>query len=191
MMIELLRARKQLDARAAWTAETAAYVAENGIDMEAVNNHAGLLVLCRCKFHGGYFDFDDGEGVTAAVIEVYDADDESVIDLCSWPVGKPCAFATFLGSDALGMARVTNPATWAMGGALKVFRTPLGWLQAGCQGLCILDCRHVSIWLRSAVGYRIEVEDEQHGLALAGWLNPRPFDERRIMAPRTQRRQAA
>src|SRR5262245_29377919 len=97
-MMELLRARQQLYRRADWTKATAAYVAENGIDLEAANNHAGLLALCRCKFHGnGYFDFDDG-GDMSAVIEVLAEDDETVIDFCCWPLDEPESFATILGA---------------------------------------------------------------------------------------------
>ncbi len=191
-MIELLRARRELDARARWSREEADYVAANRINPEAVNAHAGLLTVTNCEFFGnGYFAFADDHGVRSAVIEVYGEDDETSVDICAWALDRAGTFATMFGSDALGAARVSNPATWAFGGVLKIFRTPLKWLQAGCQGCCILDHRYVSIWLREAVGYGIEVEDEEHGLQLAAMLNPPRFDERRLLVPTVPWRRAA
>lgn len=190
-MADLFRARKQLDARARWTQAEAAYVAEHGISTEAVNAFAGLLTITNCQFDGrGHFDFADDGGIPSAVIEVYGEDDATVIDLCVWPITRPCAFATMLEVDALGLARVTNAATWALGDALHIYRTPLRWLQTGCKGLCILDHRYVSVWLREALG-PIMAEDLDHARQLYSWLNPPAFPKGRILVPRKTERRAA
>jgi len=159
------------------------YARLNAIDLEAVNAHAGILAVTRCKFDNGTFQLHD-DGKSAVVIEVLGADAETTIDLVAWPVDAPTAFATALGdADALGIANVDNPATWAMGNVLWMYRTPLAWLKAGCGGCCILDHRYVYIWLGKAVGHGIAVEDFQHGRQIAAMLSPPSFDKRRILVP--------
>jgi hypothetical protein len=193
-MIELLAMRAQHDARARWTRQADAYVKKHGIDMAAVNAFAGTLTIIDCVFFGnGYFRFADEadkQSTSAVVIEVYGEDDASAVDLCGWSIDGPCAFATFLGADALGMARITNAATWSFGHVLQIHRTPLGWLKAGCSGCCILDHRHVSVWLREALG-PIMAEDLDHARQLYSWLNPPPFLKSRILVPRKTERRAA
>ncbi|MFZ5675869.1 MAG: hypothetical protein ACOZAM_23175 [Pseudomonadota bacterium] len=190
-MIDSLLAEAAFLGRAAWTTETAAYVTANGIDLDALNRHAGVIAIMGCHFFGnGSFEIDEEEGKPAAVIEVYAEDDETAIDVCAWPIGNPDTFATMLGADALGIARVVNPATWALGGVLSVHRTPLRWLQAGCQGCCVLDHRYVSVWLGGVPG-AIQAEDIEHARQLDAWLNPPRFDRRRILIPRGGERQAA
>ena len=190
-MIDDLLARAEFLHRAEWTPDTAAYVSANGIDLDALNRHAGVIALMRCHFFGnGSFILDEEEGKPAAVIEVYAEDDETTVDLCAWQVDKPDTFATMLGADALGMAQVTNVATWALGGVLNVHRTPLRWLQAGCQGCCVLDHRYVPVWLGGVPG-AIQAEDVEHARQLDAWLNPPRFDRRRILIPRSGERQAA
>jgi hypothetical protein len=183
-MTDLLMARANFLVRADWTKETASYVAVNNIDLEAVNAYAGTIVVLNCQFFGnGHFDFNDDEGKPGVVIEVYAEDDETTIDFCAWPIDNPGGFATLLGAaEALGMARVTNPATWAFGGVLNVHRMPLTWLQAGCGGCCILRHRYVSAWLGGALG-AIQAEDVDHARQLDRWLNPPRFDRCRILVP--------
>jgi hypothetical protein len=116
VMLRLLRTRQLLYDRADWTAATAAYVAVHGIDLAAINAYAGLITITNCQLYGnGLFDLADEGGDASVVIEVLGEDDETVIDLCAWPLNTPNAFGTMLGCDALGMARVVNPATWAFG----------------------------------------------------------------------------
>ena len=190
-MFELLLARQQFYQRADWTKATADYVAEHDIDLAAVNAYAGLITVTDCTFPGnGHFTLADEGGKAAAVIEVLDEDDETIIDLAAWPVDRPDAFATMFDADALGMARVVNPATWAFGGVLNVWRTPLRWLQAGCQGCVILDHRNVASWLREALG-PIEVEDVEHAKQVEAMLNLPPWPRKQILVPRSPERRAA
>lgn len=190
-MMELLRARAQLYATAAWTSTESDYVAANNIVPEAVNAHAGLLAILPCCFDGrGYFSFDGERLHMAAVIEAYDEDAETPADLVAWPIDKPAAFATAVGFGALGIDQVTNPATYAFGGKLLIHRTPLNWLKSGCKGVVVLHHEHAGCWLREALG-NILAEDEEHARQLASWINPKPFDRKRILYPRKAEGRAA
>jgi hypothetical protein len=188
-MTDELRMRAEHLARARWTGEASAYVAKHGLDMEAVNAHCGTLVTMNCHFIGnGHFVLDD-EGTPAIVIEVLGEDDETTIDLCGWPLDQPESFATMLGADALGMANVVNPASWSFGHVLEVYRTPVRWLQARCDGCVVLDHRYVPAWLGQALG-PIQAEDLAHARQLHAWLNPR-FDMRKILVPKVSERRTA
>ena len=181
--------RAEFFSRAHWSVEASAYVAKNGVDMQAVNARGILLSIIDSNFFGnGHFDFADEGGTPAVVIEVL-GDDEATIDLVAWPVDHSETFATMLGSDVLGMARVLSPATWTAGYALNVFKTPLRWLQAGCDGCVVLDHRNVPAWLGKVSG-PIQAEDVDHARQLDAWLNPR-FDRRRILVPRNSATRAA
>jgi hypothetical protein len=175
---------------ARWSEEVDRYVRLNAIDLEALNAHAGILVVTPCTFDNGRFQFHD-DGKPAVVIEVLGADAETTIDLAAWPVDTPEAFATALGdADALGIANVDNPATWALGNVLRMHRMPLAWLKAGCGGCCILNNRYVHIWLGKALG-PVAVEDIEHGRLLATMLDPRPFPRNQILVPQSALRRAA
>jgi hypothetical protein len=189
--LALIKARAEFLRRADWTKAAADYVKVNGINLEALNAYAGVLSIMSCRFLGnGYFDFGNTDAKAAVVIEIYAEDDESTIDLCAWQIEQPDIFATMFGADALGLARVVNPATWAFGGVLNIYRTPLRWLQAGCQGCVVLDHRNVPIWLRCALG-AVHAEDIDHARQLDAWLNPPRFDRRRILVPCAPERMAA
>lgn len=167
-----------------WSQEVAAYVNLHELDLEAVNAYAGILAIVGCKFLGnGAFKFDAG-GEPGVVIEVLADDAETTIDLVAWPVDASEAFATAVGDGyALGIGNVTNAASWALGNVLRIHRTPLAWLQAGCSGVCALDHRFMTHWLRAALG-PIAVEDAEHGRQVLAMLNPRPFPKNRIIVPR-------
>ena len=116
-----------------------AYIRAHELDLEEVTAHAGCLAVTNCTFGRWCFTFDNA-GEPSVVIEVYDDDDETPIDLVAWPAERPQTFATALGFAAvMGAAGVVNPASWAFGQRLRVFRTPLRWSQARCPGVVILD----------------------------------------------------
>src|SRR4051812_9139152 len=95
-MNEIFYLQAEFYRRAAITA-SADYLHANGIGPGVVAARAGVLGLCPIRFFAGpRFDFaDDGE--PGAVIEVFDADDETVLDLVAWPLTDPDRFATALG----------------------------------------------------------------------------------------------
>ena len=55
---------------------------------------------------------DDAGAEPAAVVEVFAADGETVLDLAAWPLGAPERVCTMFGrAPALGLAAARNPAT--------------------------------------------------------------------------------
>lgn len=167
---------------AGWSPAWADYVHGHALDLAMVEAHAGAIGVCRVRFlPGRRFDFAP-DGRLAAVIEAFGADDDRVLDLVAWPVERPDKFATALGrAVGLGHARVESPATYHGGRPLRVFRTPLGWLQAGCQGAVILDPDAAPGWLPDALG-PIAGEDIDHAREIARLLRPY-VQPRRIVAP--------
>jgi hypothetical protein len=114
------------------------------------------------------------------VIEALGQDAESIVDLCAWPVGSPDRFATCFGAAALlGADRVTNPATYYAGQHLQIYRTPLGWLRAGCAGAVILDPIAARFALSHARG-PIAGEDLEHAKAIQKLTR---FPAARVLAP--------
>jgi hypothetical protein len=174
-----------------WGSEAKAYVQAHGLDLESIAAHAGVLAIVPCRFVGnGRFELDE-EGEAGVVVEVLGDDAATTIDLCAWPVDRPDKSATTIGAaDALGIANVDNPASWACGRrAMPVWKTPLAWLRSGCAGVVILDHRLVSYWLARALG-PIAVEDVEHGRQIRAMLSP-PRLKHRIMVRETPLRPAA
>jgi hypothetical protein len=172
-----------IDPLAEWLAEyysragsAVAYAKRHCLDMDDVLAHAGTIATARCWFDGkGYFSFDD-DGEPAIVIEAYDVDDETTIDLLAWPMDRPETFATALGAaTVLGIANVFNPASWAISGLLRIHRTPLSWLKAGCCGCVILDHRFAPYLLGQAFGPML-AENEGHARTLKAMLCQPPVD---------------
>jgi hypothetical protein len=178
----ILRYLAQFNARADWSFAAADYVKRHSLDLVTVQDFAGLIAIWPCLYDGnGGFEFDDTSGEMSVIIEVLGEDGKTVIDLCAWPVTAPERFATAVGCDALGLSQVTNAATYAFDRALLVHRTPLAWLQHDCNGVVILDHRHVAYWLGRALG-PIRGEDLSHAQQLHAMLNPR-FEKSRIQVP--------
>jgi hypothetical protein len=73
---------------------------------------------------------------------------------------------------------------------LKIHKTPLDWVKAGCSGCCILNHRHVAYWLSEALG-PLAVEDVEQARQVDALLHPRPFPKIRILVPKAPDRQAA
>ncbi len=158
------------------------YVRDHGLDLVAITAQAGVLAVCPVVFlPQGRFDFAE-DGAPAAVLEAFDADGETSLDLVAWPLHDPATFATALGrAGGLGLWQVNNPATYHGGRPLPVWRTPLAWLQARCHGAVVLDPLSAPGWLASAPGL-IAGEDIAHARELARLLHPY-VDPSRIVAP--------
>ena len=162
--------------------QSADFVREEGIGWAALEACCGILGICPVRFFEGSrfgFDFaDDGE--PGVVIEALDADD-IVIDLVGWPLSQPDLFTSALGvAEGLGLARVCNPATYFGNRPLQVFRTPLGWLQAGGAGVVVLKPSSAPRWLPEAPF--IAGEDDEHARMLARLLHPYSPPER-VLTP--------
>lgn len=131
----------------------------DGLDLATVQAHAGVYAVVLARFsgaEGGDIMFDlDPEGVPAAVIEafLYDQNQQQfVADLVAWPLHDPAYFATALGphagSDVLGVEHMVLRS----GQPLRVYCTPLEWLQAGCVGCVPLTGAGGRYWLEKAGG---------------------------------------
>ena len=169
---------------AAWYPPRWAYLRQNGLDHQTVIAHAGFIAVMPIRFTDNGFHFDEDGGAPAVVIEALAEDGETVLDLVAWPTIRPDRFTTAFGeADALGIGNILlNPGSWAFGRVLQMHRTPLGWLQGGCTGTCVLDHRFISYWLRQAPG-PIRAEDSEHARQLDLMLNPKPFPRSRIRVP--------
>ena len=134
-------ARDELYARWWLSQAGLAYMRNHGLDWGDIAAFAGCLVFTNVSFlENRRFDFSDTDGTPAAVIEALDRDGETVIDLVAWPLDKPGAFASmFRRVSMLGTWHAFNTATYTFGEPLRLYRTPLGWLKAKCQGACIID----------------------------------------------------
>ena len=170
------------------TREGIAYRRSIGLDHATIEAACGCVIITPVRyFPDRSFDLlDDGEtvGVLSAIIEVFDADARTIIDLCAWPLGRSDKFATaHLRGDGLGVWRVADPGSYIYSPekALRVHRTPEGWLRARCQGVVILNTLSAPRWLSASPGLLL-AEDLDHGREIARLLHPL-FDPRRILAP--------
>ena len=162
------------------------YCREHGIDWSSIEPATGGLFLANIvPDPPGRFRFDP-RGIEAAVVEAIGEDCESVEDIVAWPVGDPELVLTACGiATVLGEAHAANPATFALGQPLRLFRTPLAWLQAGCQGAVVLDYQRGARWLRDLDG-PIAAEDEAHAAHIREAIIA-TLRLTRIMVPRRRR----
>ena len=168
--------------RADPTPELLAYIRREPIPMGAVYAFAGMIAVARVRFFAGrHFDFDD-DGMPGVVIEALGDDAESIEDLVAWPLDRPDKFATALGrARGLGVDQARNPASIFGGKPLRVWRTPLAWLKAGCQGVVILNQSAAVLWLGDALG-TIAGEDIEHAREIGRLLHPY-VNPRRVLYP--------
>ena len=139
------------------------YVRAEQLDIIQLAQRAIVVAVTHCRFFAPQrFEFSDA-GQLSAVIEVFGPDDETVIDLCAWPLKTPEQFATLLGRAAiLGSNALINPASWFADQKLRAWHTPLQWLKAGCSGIVPLEqSRRTHRMLGQALG-QITCEDRLH-----------------------------
>jgi hypothetical protein len=178
----LQEARSDLYESSGHSAERYELIEREKLDRNLIEAHAGCVCVCPIKFFpDGTFEFH-ANGKLGGVIEVFDFDDETTIDLVAWSLDDPTKFATAQAyAPGLGLARVRNPATYFGRRPLFVFRTPMAWLKSGCQGVVILREASAYLWLSAALG-NIAAEDLQHAQQLARLLEGF-FDPARILVP--------
>jgi hypothetical protein len=159
-----------------------AYVRREELATQAIYPFAGMMAVTRVRFFAGRrFDFDD-DGIPAAVIGACGADAETIEDLVAWPLSQPMKFATALGrARGLGVDQARNPASFFGGKPLQVWRTPLGWLRAGCRGVVVLDQGAAALWLGDALG-PVAGEDLEHAREIGRLLHPY-VDPHRVLFP--------
>ncbi|MFK8251788.1 hypothetical protein [Ancylobacter terrae] len=129
-----------------------------------------------------------GDGERCFIVPIRDAREE-VIDLAAWPITNPRHLARWSGTGSmLGEGLVGNPATFAYGQALPVFRSALTWLQHEARGIVIIDMPTAARKLADAPA--LVGEDAAHAIQLSRDLAPRVGKDR-IYAPRPDRQGAA
>ena len=137
------------------------YIRRHKIDWTAAEKATGGVFLARISTDGAWFDFAPN-GHVAAVCEIWDADGKTIVDLVAWSVDDPHRWWTALGVGVvLGEAYAANPNTGLCGEPLRIFRTPLGWLQGDCAGIVLLDRARAGRWLLDAAR-TVSAEDNRH-----------------------------
>lgn len=187
-MIDLLEARADLYERADPTEAFLDYISEQRLDLNVIERFAGigaLTEILRCG--GGRFDFAPAghtEALMGFVIEAFDADSETVIDLVGWPIDRPAKPRCMFGRvGLLGIANAMNPATYFLDKPLRIARSPLQWLQTGGTGACVIDPRRAAFELIDASGMgRIAGEDHHHTRQLVR-LAESVVDRTRFVSP--------
>jgi hypothetical protein len=184
MDLPLLAARIELNCHAEPTIDWLDYVRNTGLDIPTVCRFVSVIAVTHCVFYDqGRFDFADSaerEAEPAAVIEALGDDAETVVDLVAWPLDAPNRFCSLFGDvSLLGVDRVGNPAIYFGGQHLQLYKTPLRWLQAGCNGAVVIDPLGARFVLRR-VQRPIAGEDIGHARAIQK-LSQLPPE--RILAP--------
>jgi hypothetical protein len=122
-------------------------------------------------FDGGTFDFDR-EGHPAIIFLAEDCGE--VIDLIAWQQ-KSAAVASWRGAAfCLGdTEHIFNPATYFADDALRIHRTPLDWLKASRDGICIVRPALAYAYLRGVL--RVSCADEVYLQQVKRWVQaPKP-----------------
>ena len=145
------------------------YVRQHKIDWTAAEKATGGVFLAGIVTDRAWFDFAP-DGFDAAVCEVRDTDGETVVDLLAWSVDDPHRWWTAVGAGVvLGEAWAANPNTGLCGEPLRIFRTPLGWLQGDCAGIVLLDPARAGRWLLDAAR-TVAAEDRSHAAEVHGLM---------------------
>ena len=149
MSSAILEARADLYERADPTEAFLDYISEQRLDLSVIERFAGIGALTDILICGeGRFDFAPAghdEALMGFIIEAFDADDETVIDLVGWPIDRPDQAVSMFGRiGLLGIANAMNPASYFLDTPLQIARTPLGWLRAGGRGACVIHPRRAA-----------------------------------------------
>jgi hypothetical protein len=117
-------------------------------------------------FNGEYFEFvDEGDDRGEQVFTMGVISDNGLIDAVAWHPASG-RLAAWLGLGfALGESQVSDHMENGSTG-LPVFRSPLGWLRAGCEGIVIVRKTFAHIVLKRVPLLR--AEDESHRIELLG-----------------------
>jgi hypothetical protein len=117
-------------------------------------------------------------------------DAETPIDLVAWTRERPDRILRCLGAArAIGIDQLFNPASYFAGRPLRVHRSALAWLAAGCDGVVPLDWvairNRLDLFPLELDDCRLAAESLAHGRALRAALGPLPARVR-IVVPRAE-----
>jgi hypothetical protein len=174
--------------------ELARWLESKGVDVPHALNLAGPIVEHDIVvFPGAMFDFaaaGSADSVRAIVHLAVGEDAETPIDLVAWTRERPDRILRCLGvAQAIGIDQLFNPASYFAGRPLRVYRSALAWLAAGCDGVVPLDCgairNQLDFLLLELDDCRLAAESLTHGRALRDALGPLPARVR-ILVPRRE-----
>jgi hypothetical protein len=174
--------------------ELARWLESEGVDVPRVLDLAGPIVEHDIVvFPDEMFDFaapSSSDSVRAVVHVAVGEDAETPIDLVAWTREQPNQIFRCLGvAQAIGIDQLFNPASYFAGRPLRVHRSALAWLAAGCDGVVPLDCEairnHLDFLPLELDGCRLAAESLTHGRALRDALAPLPARVR-ILVPRAE-----
>jgi hypothetical protein len=168
------------------------WLQSRGVDMATALLLAGPiceLPIIRYSFTGQFqFAERDETGAVLAVVHVVTgADAVTPIGLVAWCRDRCEEIFTYpMGLPILGIDQIDNPASYYAGKALRVHRSPLAWLAAGCEGIVPLDtealCDLLADLPERPGGYALAAESLAHGYALQTGLREPPHV--RLVVPR-------
>jgi hypothetical protein len=142
------------------------------IDLAIPDMILGANVVFFDKTFAFQDEFDEPQEVTSAFVLLCRDDHGDAIDLAAWSPATE-RLATWLGRAwAIDQFRMLSPRL-SDHGALPVFQTPLQWLQAGREGIVILD-HDVAQWRVADLGCSLIVDDVSHGQSLRRALTIKP-----------------
>ena len=145
LMRELIRA--QVDTRVDDILE------RHGVDDSDARLHCGLATIVR---HRPFYE-PDPDGNYAIVIPVMD--DDELADLIAFDVRRPAEWFVRLGGEPLLGASAL--ADQLLEKPLHIFKTPLSWFRAGCDGVVILEPNRAFLDLATAP-HGLVGEDDAH-----------------------------
>lgn len=137
------------------------WLVDQGVDPDALIQ-PGPIRAASVTFFRDAFDFDaDGQRALLFLEER---------DAIAWQptrgLLRPWRGVAF----ALNEEAIFNPGTYFAGGALRVHATPLEWLQAGREGIVIVQHRYDYAMLRHAP--RLSFQTEGHARAVQARMQP-------------------
>ena len=175
--------------------DTVDYLENHDIDINVVAGFCGSPTVTPIMLlPNRRFDLPDhgANVVEGVVIEAFEEDGETVIDLVGWPVADPLDIRTLCGAvPMVGLWAALNPSTYFLDYPLIMHRTPLGWLQADCHGAAVVIPQLATrTFLEIAdMGGRLGAEDSDHANELNGHLSAM-IDQVGIVVPKPIRRAA-
>ena len=181
----------EFNARSQPQLELARWLSGRGVNVGHAWNVAGpivehdIIILPHLMFD---FAGPGTEDPTRAIVHVvFGIEAETPIDLVAWTRDLPGRmFRCLRGCPMIGIDQLVSPASYFAGRPLRVHRSALAWLVAGCAGIVPLDCvgmRNYFEWLPSELhDCRLAAESLAHGRALRDVWAPLPARVR-ILVP--------
>lgn len=117
-------------------------LARHGVADPEIAMHCGLTLF---EIHGRFYEPTE-YGAPAIIVPVMDGDE--LCDLLAFDPREPEKWFVRLGDEPLlGASALSNQ---LLGKPLHIFKTPLSWLQGGCDGVVLLDLNRAFVDLVTA-----------------------------------------